>query len=54
MQKKSSTKLYLVTVVLESGKTTEVFVRAATQKTANRRALKRTPNANRVQSTRQA
>lgn len=44
MKTESKQKLYLITVVLESGAIRDVHVRAATIKAAHRRALKRTPN----------
>lgn len=45
----SQQELYKVTVNLESGKTKTVFARAASQQTAERRAMKRTAHAVGVQ-----
>ena len=45
MQKGKQQKLYPITIVLESGKTKLVYVKAATKETAERRALKRNPAA---------
>lgn len=44
MQKGNQQQHFRVVVVLDSGKTKVVNVKAATQETAERRALKRTPN----------
>jgi len=45
MRPQKSQKHFVVKVVLESGKTKDVDVKASTREVAERRALKRTPAA---------
>ena len=45
MRLEKSQKHFVVKVVMESGSTRDINVKAATRETAERRALKRTPGA---------